>query len=275
MSEAAGDRQRWFVTGALEMNCLACHSQDDYDVSEWAKQTLRENWSGAALAAAGYARVDGMNERLDSSWDSHIAENPDDHLFKVPENITYDPAKFDDKGRATFRVGKPKNENCLACHSAAEADAKSCEMTGDVHLQRGMRCIDCHRNGMDHRMETKSCASCHMEKNGEGPKPVHAGIPLVHFQKLSCAVCRHWDTQPVATLRKTYHNRPQSGISAAEERRANVLGVYEPIPEHIWGRRILLVDDILTTGATLSECVRVLRENGAAEVVCLTLARKR
>lgn len=93
--------------------------------------------------------------------------------------------------------------------------------------------------------------------------------------ELSCAVCRHWDTQPVATLRKTYHNRPQSGISAAEERRANVLGVYEPIPEHIWGRRILLVDDILTTGATLSECVRVLRENGAAEVVCLTLARKR
>ena len=93
--------------------------------------------------------------------------------------------------------------------------------------------------------------------------------------ELCRAVCRHWDTKPVATLRKVYHNRPQSGISAAEERRANVLGVYEPIPEHIWGRRILLVDNILTTGATLGECVRVLRENGAAEVVCLTLARKR
>ena len=213
MSEAAGDRQRWFVTGALEMNCLACHSQGDYDVSEWAKQTLRENWSGAALAAAGYARVDGMNERLDSSWDSHIAENPDDHLFKVPENITYDPAKFDDKGRATFRVGKPKNENCLACHSAAEADAKSCEMTGDVHLQRGMRCIDCHRNGMDHRMETKSCASCHMEKNGEGPKPVHAGIPLVHFQKLSCAVCHSGVTK-------------DGRRSQVRTMRANRIGIY-------------------------------------------------
>jgi mono/diheme cytochrome c family protein len=98
MAEAAGARQRWFVTGALEMNCLACHSQDDYDVSEWAKQVLRENWGGAAIAAAGFARVDGMNERLDASWDSHIAENPDDHLFKVPENVSYDPAKFDDKG---------------------------------------------------------------------------------------------------------------------------------------------------------------------------------
>jgi nitrate/TMAO reductase-like tetraheme cytochrome c subunit len=189
MSEAAGNRQRWFVTGALEMNCLACHSQDDYDVSEWAKQVLRENWSGAAIAAAGFARVDGMNERLDASWDSHIAENPDDHLFKVPENISYEPTKFDDKGRTTFRVGKPKNENCLACHSAAEAGTSSKDTTVDVHLQRGMRCIDCHRNGMEHRVETKSCASCHMDKNGAGPKPNHAGIPLVHFKKLSCAVC--------------------------------------------------------------------------------------
>ncbi|MBO5941045.1 MAG: cytochrome c3 family protein [Kiritimatiellae bacterium] len=189
MAEAAGDRQRWFVTGGLEMNCLACHSQDDYDVSEWAKQVLRENWSGAALAAAGYARVEGMNERLDASWDRHIAENPDDHLFKVPENIIYNPFKLDDKGRIAFRVGKPKNENCLACHSVAEASATANEVTGDVHLQRGMKCIDCHRNGMDHRIETKSCASCHMEKNGAGPKPSHTGIPLVHFQKLSCAVC--------------------------------------------------------------------------------------
>ena len=189
MSGSAGDRQRWFVTGALEMNCLACHSQDDYDVSEWAKQVLRENWSGAAIAAAGYARVDGMNERLDAAWDSHLAENPDDHLFKVPENITYEPSKFDDKGRTVFRVGKPRNENCLACHSVAEAGAVSKEMTLDVHLQRGMRCIDCHRNGMEHRVETKSCASCHMDKKGAGPKPNHAGIPLVHFKKLSCAVC--------------------------------------------------------------------------------------
>jgi hypothetical protein len=62
-------------------------------------------------------------------------------------------------------------------------------MTVDVHLQRGMRCIDCHRNGMDHRMKTTSCAACHMEKGGAGPKPAHAGMPLVHFQKLSCAVC--------------------------------------------------------------------------------------
>ena len=93
--------------------------------------------------------------------------------------------------------------------------------------------------------------------------------------ELCRAACRHWDTQPVSTLRKTLHTPPQSGIRDAAQRRANVLGVYEPVPENVWGRRILLIDDVLTTGATLNECTRVLRECGAAEVVCLTLARKR
>ena len=91
--------------------------------------------------------------------------------------------------------------------------------------------------------------------------------------QLCRAACRHWDIEPLPTLRKVYHNRPQSGLSDAAERRGNVLGVYEPIAENVWGRRILLVDDVLTTGATMAECARVLRECGAAEVVCLTLCR--
>ena len=222
MEEAAGERQRWFVTGPLEMNCLACHSQDDYDVSEWAKQTLRENWSGAALAAAGYARVEGMNARLDAAWDPYVAENPDDHLFKVPEKIVYDPARFDDKGRCAFRVGKPRNENCLACHAVAEVGAPSHTIAGDVHLQRGMRCIDCHQNGMDHRIETKSCASCHIERNGAGPKPTHVGFPLVHFEKLSCTVChsgvgRACGTHDPASCSAPYQVRTM---------RANRIGIY-------------------------------------------------
>ena len=46
-------------------------------------------------------------------------------------------------------------------------------------------------------------------------------------------------------------------------------------PEAIAGKRFLLVDDIGTTGATLGECVRVLKAAGAAEAVCLTLAMTR
>lgn len=71
-------------------------------------------------------------------------------------------------------------------------------------------------------------------------------------------------------------NPAQSGMEDAAARRANVLGVYEAVrPADIAGKRFLLVDDILTTGATLGECVRVLKEAGAADVVCLTLAAVR
>ena len=57
---------------------------------------------------------------------------------------------------------------------------------------------------------------------------------------------------------------------------AEVLGVYEAVhPEEIRGKRFLLIDDVLTTGSTLAECARVLREAGAADVLCLTLAMTR
>lgn len=71
-------------------------------------------------------------------------------------------------------------------------------------------------------------------------------------------------------------DRPQPGpVGAAgvRRRRANVLGVYAPAsPEQTAGKRILLVDDICTTGATLMECARVLREAGAEDVICAAVA---
>ena len=91
---------------------------------------------------------------------------------------------------------------------------------------------------------------------------------------LAKETARHWGIEPVRLLRKTRNNAAQSGLASAAERRGNVLGVYtaENI-DKIRGAKILLIDDILTTGATLGECVRVLREAGAADVVCATLAR--
>lgn len=90
---------------------------------------------------------------------------------------------------------------------------------------------------------------------------------------LAATLCVDWHIQPQETLEKITDNPPQSGITDPAERRANVLGVYRALhPEEIAGKRFLLVDDVITTGATLSECVRVLKEAGAADVVCLTLA---
>ena len=90
-------------------------------------------------------------------------------------------------------------------------------------------------------------------------------------ERLACQACRLWDTKPVRLLTKPQDNPAQSGIRDAAARRANVLGAYEAVGE-ITGKRILLVDDICTTGATLNECVRVLKDAGAESVMCVAAA---
>lgn len=78
------------------------------------------------------------------------------------------------------------------------------------------------------------------------------------------------------TLRKARHTDMQSRIRDDAARRANVLGAYEVIAsEQIQGKRVLLIDDVVTTGATLSECARILRTTGASDVVCASFARAR
>jgi ComF family protein len=74
-------------------------------------------------------------------------------------------------------------------------------------------------------------------------------------------------------LRRTAATSPQTDLSA-QARRANVRGAFLlRRPELVAGRHVVLVDDILTTGATAGECARVLREAGAATVGVLTVAR--
>lgn len=77
----------------------------------------------------------------------------------------------------------------------------------------------------------------------------------------------------VPCLRKIRENPPQSKLLDRDLRKKNVAGVYAPAAvERFNGRKILLVDDVITTGATLEECSRVLRKAGAREVVCAALA---
>lgn len=77
----------------------------------------------------------------------------------------------------------------------------------------------------------------------------------------------------MGTLRKVRHNQPQSSLTGDSARRANALDCYRAVePRRLAGRRVLLVDDVITSGATLSECARVLLSAGAVEVCCVTLA---
>ncbi|MCL2083856.1 MAG: ComF family protein [Oscillospiraceae bacterium] len=79
-----------------------------------------------------------------------------------------------------------------------------------------------------------------------------------------------------ATLLKTRGTPPQSRLADSGARLLNASGAYRPRPfADLSGKRVLLVDDIITSGATALSCARELRDAGAADVTCVTAARSR
>lgn len=90
---------------------------------------------------------------------------------------------------------------------------------------------------------------------------------------LAKALGQEMNIKPVPTLKKIRNTPPQSGISDASRRRANVLGAYKAVnTSRFAGKRVLMLDDILTTGATAGECARVLLTAGASQVDLAVLA---
>lgn len=79
----------------------------------------------------------------------------------------------------------------------------------------------------------------------------------------------------ITSLIKVQENRQQHFLSAAE-REGNVFGVFDVEDGDIFeGKKVLLCDDIKTTGATLKECAQVLKIHGAKEVFCVTACATR
>lgn len=92
-------------------------------------------------------------------------------------------------------------------------------------------------------------------------------------QLLAQAVAADRDMAATALLRKKNSVRQQSRLRDPAARRANVLGAYSLLePQTVRGKTILLVDDVVTSGATLSECARMLLTAGADGVWAVTLA---
>ncbi len=91
---------------------------------------------------------------------------------------------------------------------------------------------------------------------------------------LARAVSNSLGIPAAAALSKTIDNSAQSSIKGAGARRANVKGVYAPTSEFpAAGLRVLLIDDVITTGATISEAARTLLTAGAEEVCAGALAK--
>ena len=78
---------------------------------------------------------------------------------------------------------------------------------------------------------------------------------------------------PEPCLVKIRDTAPQSRMVNAAQRKANILGAYRvPDPSRICGKRILILDDVVTTGATTSECARELMTAGAEKVFVAAIA---
>ncbi|HXC56063.1 MAG TPA: ComF family protein [Rhizomicrobium sp.] len=95
--------------------------------------------------------------------------------------------------------------------------------------------------------------------------------------ELARALARHCgkpaDFQALVRSRAT---PSQGAMPSAKARRRNMLGAFKVSPRHksaIAGRNLLLIDDVLTTGATVDACARALKRAGAAKVLVLALAR--
>ena len=91
---------------------------------------------------------------------------------------------------------------------------------------------------------------------------------------LARAVAQERGMEETPLFQKRNATGQQSRIHDYAARRANVLGAYSLLdPQAVRGKDILLVDDVVTSGATLSECARVLLTAGAHGVWAVTLAR--
>lgn len=108
------------------------------------------------------------------------------------------------------------------------------------------------------------------------PVPLHPGRRSERGYNQTELIFRRWAEARgwpwTEALVRTRPTQPQWELSPAERRR-NIRGAFAVAhPDRIAGKTILLVDDIVTTGITMSECAKTLKKAGAARVIGLALA---
>jgi len=109
------------------------------------------------------------------------------------------------------------------------------------------------------------------------PVPLHprrfAERGFNQAERIAASVSQILSLPILSALRRTRYTGMQAHLNK-EKRRANVLGAFALTPKiPVSGRRLLLVDDVYTTGSTMHECGRVLSAAGANDVRAFTIAR--
>lgn len=162
---------------------------------------------------------------------------------------------------------------------------KLCASALDYHDQRVRQCVRRYkfsrRQGYARILGplTAQCARDHFTESFDliswpplSPKKLRRR-GFDQAQLLARAVAQDRGMSETALFRKSNRAGQQSLLSSHAARRANVLGAFSLLqPERVAGKRILLVDDVVTSGSTLSECARLLLTAGASGVWAVTLA---
>lgn len=254
---------RWQLTGSLTIDCMACHAASgSYDFNARRQQIETENFAFAATAALRLGTVKGSTAGVRS--DADIEEEAVKR--RLPQ-LTYDASRFGPDGTVFMDIlRQPQPNACYQCHSqrvvSTDGIVARWNHDQDVHLRAGMSCVDCHRNGIDHHIvrgfpgeqhpngapiETLSCAGCHLGAGQEqavgdagqditrragrlgSPRPRHAGLPPIHFEKLSCTACHGGPVPREEALRimtSLAHGLGDSGHRSGRELPAIVGPVY-------------------------------------------------
>ena len=129
----------------------------------------------------------------------------------------------------------------------------------------------------------KLMAECVKKELAELPAEVtYVPLSFLRFRQrgysqtrlLAKVISRELGIPCIRLLRKRRHTRMQSHLRGEAARKANVSGAFSMVKgADVSGKMILLADDVLTTGATLAECSRVLLTAGAERIVCATVCK--
>lgn len=217
---------RFKMSGPLENDCLICHVSDgQYDNALRATQIgTEQNFKYAPTLAAFLGKVQGSAAKLKDNVDLTGAD------AKRAPKIAYDATRFDEMGQVVINLTRRvPNERCYFCHTNVDVGRSPTTAPtreglesrwihdGDIHLIKGMQCVDCHRNGADHMIvrgyegesedrekaklvvdktiATLSCSGCHYGTEAAqggrnaAPHPQHKGLPTLHLERLSCTAC--------------------------------------------------------------------------------------
>ncbi len=225
-------KARWSETGVIEADCLLCH-MPEYDLKKRNAELANLNFKWAATAGSGFGNVNGKTSTGDRPA------------------VVYDKSKFDTEGNILVHITpEPRNESCLGCHFKPDWKKRGAaySVRTDVHMQAGLRCVDCHaagsraadprirgreihqigkgddpsgwvRNDLDNTV--RSCESCHAEGWRNAPRASHAWLPPLHMKKISCQAC----------------HIPSRAVKSALVQASDVYNPaprITPPPKHIW-----------------------------------------